>query len=50
LPLPATLGEVGMTPDQVPELAELTMSDYMIANLPRTVTRDEVAALLERTL
>lgn len=50
LPLPATLGEVGMTPDQVPELAALTMADYMIANLPRPVTRDEVAALLERTL
>ena len=50
LPLPRTLGDLGMTRDEVPDLAALTMTDYMIANLPRPVTRAEVAALLERML
>src|SRR4029077_18584909 len=35
LPLPQRLRDVGIIEGELPELAQLTMSDYMMANLPR---------------
>jgi alcohol dehydrogenase class IV len=46
LPLPQRLRDVGIIEDELPELARLTMSDYMMANLPRPMTEAEVLALL----
>ena len=45
-PLPQRLRDVGIVIDELPELARLTMSDYMMANLPRPMTEAEVLALL----
>jgi alcohol dehydrogenase class IV len=46
LPLPQRLREVGVTEAELPEIAHLTMSDYMMANLPRPMPEDEVLSLL----
>jgi alcohol dehydrogenase class IV len=46
LPLPQRLRDVGIVESELPELARLTMSDYMMANLPRPMTEAEVLALL----
>ena len=46
LPLPQRLRDVGVTETELSEIAHLTMSDYMMANLPRPMTEDEVLALL----
>ena len=46
LPLPQRLRDVGVTETELSEIAHLTMSDYMMGNLPRPMTEDEVLALL----
>lgn len=46
LPLPQRLRDVGVTEDELTEIAHLTMSDYMMANLPRPMLEPEVLALL----
>jgi alcohol dehydrogenase class IV len=46
LPLPQRLRDVGVTEGELSEIARLTMSDYMMANLPRPMAESEVLALL----
>jgi alcohol dehydrogenase class IV len=46
LPLPHRLRDVGIAETELPEIARLTMSDYMMANLPRPMLQAEVLALL----
>jgi alcohol dehydrogenase class IV len=46
LPLPQRLRELGASEAELAEIARLTMSDYMMANLPRPMTEAEVLALL----
>jgi alcohol dehydrogenase class IV len=46
LPLPHRLRDVGVGEAELSEIAHLTMSDYMMANLPRPMAEDEVFALL----
>jgi alcohol dehydrogenase class IV len=46
LPLPQRLCDVGVSEAELAEIAHLTMSDYMMANLPRPIAEDEVRALL----
>jgi alcohol dehydrogenase class IV len=46
LPLPQRLREVGVAETELGEIAYLTMSDYMMANLPRPMSETEVLALL----
>jgi alcohol dehydrogenase class IV len=46
LPLPHRLRDVGIAEGELPEIARLTMSDYMMANLPRPMPEGEVLALL----
>jgi alcohol dehydrogenase class IV len=46
LPLPHRLRDVGIAETELPEIARLTMSDYMMANLPRPMLEAEVLALL----
>lgn len=46
LPLPQRLREVGVGKEDLPELAALTMGDYMMANLPTPLDVTEVQALL----
>jgi alcohol dehydrogenase class IV len=46
LPLPRRLRDVGVAETALPEIAHLTMSDYMMANLPRPLSEHEVLALL----
>jgi alcohol dehydrogenase class IV len=46
LPLPHRLRDVGIAEGDVAEIAHLTMSDYMMANLPRQMTESEVLSLL----
>jgi alcohol dehydrogenase class IV len=46
LPLPQRLRDVGIGQAELPEIARLTMSDYMMANLPRPMAQAEVLSLL----
>ena len=46
LPLPHRLRDVGIAETELSEIARLTMSDYMMANLPRPMLQAEVLALL----
>jgi alcohol dehydrogenase class IV len=46
LPLPYRLRELGVREDELAEMARLTTSDYMMANLPRPMPEAEVLALL----
>ena len=46
LPVPKRLRDVGVEEIELPEIARLTMFDYMMANLPRPMTEDEVLALI----
>ena len=46
LPLPQRLRDVGVSEAELPEVAQLTMSDYMMANLPRDMSEVEVLELL----
>lgn len=46
LPLPQRLRDVGVTEGELGEIAHLTMSDYMMANLPRPMAETEVLELL----
>jgi alcohol dehydrogenase class IV len=46
LPVPKRLRDVGVEDSELPEIAQLTMFDYMMANLPRPMTEDEVLALI----
>jgi alcohol dehydrogenase class IV len=48
LPLPQRLREVGVQASELTEIASETMSDYMMANLPRPVSQAEVVALLQQ--
>lgn len=46
LPLPQRLRDVGISERELPEIAHLTMSDYMMANLPRPMSEQAVLDLL----
>ena len=46
LPLPQQLRDGGVPGAELAEIAHLTMSDYMMANLPRPMTENEVLLLL----
>jgi alcohol dehydrogenase class IV len=46
LPLPQRLRDVDIGEAELFDIARLTMSDYMMANLPRPTSEDEVLALL----
>jgi alcohol dehydrogenase class IV len=46
LPLPRRLRDVGIGEAELADIARLTMSDYMMANLPRPMSEDEVRELL----
>jgi alcohol dehydrogenase class IV len=46
LPLPQRLRDLSISESELAEIAELTMSDYMMANLPRPMAEAEVLALL----
>jgi alcohol dehydrogenase class IV len=46
LPLPHHLRDVGISESDLSEVARMTMSDYMMANLPRPMAETEVLALL----
>jgi alcohol dehydrogenase class IV len=46
LPLPQRLRDVGVKTDELPDIATCTMSDYMMANLPRPLTVADVESLL----
>src|SRR6516165_10186745 len=46
LPLPQRLRDVGIDEVELADIARLTMSDNMMANLPRSISEDEVLALL----
>jgi alcohol dehydrogenase class IV len=46
LPLPQRLRDVGVSEEELIDIAHLTMSDYMMANLPQPMAEDEVLALL----
>ena len=46
LPLPQRLRDVGVVEAELAEIAQLTMSDYMMANLPRPMAETEVHDLL----
>lgn len=46
LPLPQRLSEVGIAESELSEIARLTMSDYMMANLPRPMAEADVRTLL----
>jgi alcohol dehydrogenase class IV len=46
LPLPHRLRDVGVAETELPEIAHQTMSDYMMAALPRPMSEAEVGALL----
>ena len=47
LPLPRRLREVGIHRHELSDIAAATMSDYMMANLPETMTGLDVLALLD---
>jgi alcohol dehydrogenase class IV len=46
LPLPQRLRDVGIVEAELPDIARLTMSDYMMADLPRPMPEAEVLELL----
>jgi alcohol dehydrogenase class IV len=46
LPLPHRLRDLGMPENELAEIAKPTMSDYMMANLPRPMDEGDVLALL----
>jgi len=46
LPLPQRLRDLDISEGELAEMAALTMSDYMMANLPRPMAEPEVLALL----
>jgi alcohol dehydrogenase class IV len=46
LPLPQRLCDVGIAESELPEIAHLSMTGYMVANLPRPMLEAEVLALL----
>jgi alcohol dehydrogenase class IV len=48
LPLPQRLRDIGVGDGELAEIARSTMSDYMMANLPRTLSEPEVLALLQQ--
>jgi alcohol dehydrogenase class IV len=47
LPLKQRLRDLGIPEAELAEIAQLTMSDYMMANLPRPMAESEVLALLQ---
>jgi alcohol dehydrogenase class IV len=47
LPLKQRLRDLGIPEADLAEIAQLTMSDYMMANLPRPMTESEVCTLLQ---
>ncbi|OGA12397.1 MAG: hypothetical protein A3G25_05075 [Betaproteobacteria bacterium RIFCSPLOWO2_12_FULL_63_13] len=50
LPLPRRLRELGIAEADLPAIAEATMHDYMMANVPRPTTAAEVERLLREAL
>jgi alcohol dehydrogenase class IV len=46
LPLPQRLRDLKIAEAELGEIAQQTMSDYMMANLPRPMAETEVLALL----
>jgi alcohol dehydrogenase class IV len=46
LPLPRRLRDVGVREDELDEIAGATFSDYMMSNLPRSVSQQELLGLL----
>jgi alcohol dehydrogenase class IV len=46
LPLPQRLREIGMAVTDIDDIAAATMRDYMIANVPAPVAKDDIAMLL----
>ena len=50
LPLPQRLGQVGVAARELPAIAQVTMGDYMMANVPALVTATDVEALLRSAL
>jgi len=49
LGIPSRLGELGVTNDDIPELARLSQGSSMSGN-PKSLTEDELRALLEYLL
>jgi alcohol dehydrogenase class IV len=47
LPLPQRLRDVKVEQSELHEIAQAVMSDYMMANLPRPVSQQEVLTLLQ---
>ncbi|HEY5899890.1 MAG TPA: iron-containing alcohol dehydrogenase, partial [Burkholderiales bacterium] len=47
LPLPRRLRELGMKANEIPAIAAATMSDYMMANLPREMGAAEIEEVLQ---
>ncbi len=47
LPLPHRLRDLGVAQEELAEVAHLTMSDYMMANLPRPLSEEDVLRLLQ---
>ncbi len=50
LPVPQRLCEVGLTADDLPEIAAIAMDDYMMPHVPRPVEVSEVEELLMEAL
>lgn len=48
LPLPRRLRDVGVAASELSDIAGETMSDYMMANLPKQVAQPQVLALLQQ--
>jgi alcohol dehydrogenase class IV len=48
LPLPQRLREAGVQAGELAEIASETMSDYMMANLPKPLSQEEVLGLLRQ--
>jgi alcohol dehydrogenase class IV len=47
LPLPQRLRDVKVERSELSEIAQAVMSDYMMANLPRSVSEREILTLLQ---
>ncbi len=50
LPLPQRLGEVGVKEEDLPGIAEATMGDYMMANVPAPMNARDIEAMLRSVL
>jgi alcohol dehydrogenase len=48
--MPGSLGALGLEEQQIPQIVEDALSDEVMANTPRTPTRDEMQAVLQAAL